>query len=33
MRPTLQTLGEDLVLRVLDEAKQIMGEIGMEIRP
>jgi trimethylamine--corrinoid protein Co-methyltransferase len=32
MRPTLQTLGEDLVHRVLDEAKQIMGEIGMEIR-
>ncbi len=32
MRPTLHTLGEDLVHRVLDEAKQIMGEIGMEIR-
>jgi len=32
MRPTLHTLGEDLVHRVLDEVKQIMGEIGMEIR-
>jgi trimethylamine--corrinoid protein Co-methyltransferase len=32
MRPTLNTLSEDLVQRVLDEAKRIMGEIGMEIR-
>ena len=32
MRPSLNTLSEDLVQRVLDEAKRIMGEIGMEIR-
>jgi trimethylamine--corrinoid protein Co-methyltransferase len=32
MRPTLNTLSEDLVQRVLDEAKRILSEIGMEIR-
>jgi len=32
MRPTLNSLSEDLTQRVLDEAKRIMGEIGMEIR-
>jgi trimethylamine--corrinoid protein Co-methyltransferase len=32
MRPTLNTLSDDLLHRVLDEAKQILGEIGMEIR-
>jgi len=32
MRPTLNTLSEDLINRVLDEAKRIMGETGMEIR-
>ena len=32
MRPTLHTLSEDLIHRVLDEAKKILGEIGMEIR-
>ncbi len=32
MRPRLQTVGEDLIQRVLDEAKTIMSEIGMEIR-
>ncbi len=32
MRPSLNTLSEDLVLRVLDEAKRILGETGMEIR-
>ena len=32
MRPTLHTLGDDLVHRVLGESKKIMGEIGMEIR-
>ena len=32
MRPKLQTLDEDLIRRVLDETKKIMGELGMEIR-
>jgi trimethylamine--corrinoid protein Co-methyltransferase len=32
MRPTLNALSEDLTGRILDEAKRIMGEIGMEIR-
>ncbi|HXV36893.1 MAG TPA: trimethylamine methyltransferase family protein, partial [Myxococcota bacterium] len=32
MRPTLHTLGDDLIQRVLGEAKAILGEIGMEIR-
>jgi trimethylamine--corrinoid protein Co-methyltransferase len=32
MRPTLHTLGRDLVDRVLGEAKHILGSIGMEIR-
>ncbi len=32
MRPTLHTLSQDLIHRVLDEVKKIMGEIGMEIR-
>jgi len=32
VRPTLHTVDDDLVHRVLDEAKRIMGEIGMEIR-
>ncbi|MGK2926824.1 MAG: trimethylamine methyltransferase family protein [Lysobacterales bacterium] len=32
MRPTLNVLGEDLIVRILDEAKRIMAETGMEIR-
>ena len=32
MRPSLNTLSDDLVLRVLDEAKRILSEVGMEIR-
>jgi trimethylamine---corrinoid protein Co-methyltransferase len=32
MRPTLNTLSPDMIRRILDETKRIMGEIGMEIR-
>jgi trimethylamine--corrinoid protein Co-methyltransferase len=32
MRPSLNVLGDDLIERILAEAKRIMGEIGMEIR-
>jgi trimethylamine--corrinoid protein Co-methyltransferase len=32
MRPTINVLGEDLIVRILDEAKRIMAETGMEIR-
>jgi trimethylamine--corrinoid protein Co-methyltransferase len=32
MRPTLNTLSDDLIQRVLDETKRVMGEVGMEIR-
>jgi trimethylamine--corrinoid protein Co-methyltransferase len=32
MRPSLNVLSDELVVRVLAEAKRIMGEIGMEIR-
>ncbi|MCP5093777.1 MAG: hypothetical protein GY949_22980 [Gammaproteobacteria bacterium] len=32
MRPTLNMLSDDLVTKVLDEAKRIMAETGMEIR-
>ena len=32
MRPTLNILSEDLIDKVLDEAKRIMAETGMEIR-
>lgn len=32
MRPTLNVLSEDLIVRILDEAKRIMAETGMEIR-
>ena len=31
MRPTLNVLSEDLIRRVLDEAKRIMGEIRTTI--
>ena len=32
MRPSLNVLGEDLILRILDEARRILAETGMEIR-
>jgi len=32
MRPTLNVLSDELIKKVLDEAKRIMAETGMEIR-
>ncbi len=32
MRPTLSVLSDDLIKKILDEAKRIMAETGMEIR-
>jgi trimethylamine--corrinoid protein Co-methyltransferase len=32
MRPTLNVLSEELIVRILDEAKRILAETGMEIR-
>ena len=32
MRPSLNVLSDDLVERILDEAKRVLAEIGMEIR-
>jgi trimethylamine--corrinoid protein Co-methyltransferase len=32
MRPTLNVLSEEMIVRILDEAKRIMAETGMEIR-
>jgi trimethylamine--corrinoid protein Co-methyltransferase len=32
MRPRLTILGDDLIERILDEAKRILAEVGMEIR-
>ena len=32
MRPTLSVISDDLIKKVLDEAKRIMAETGMEIR-
>jgi trimethylamine--corrinoid protein Co-methyltransferase len=32
MRPTLNVLEEDLIVRILDEARRILSETGMEIR-
>jgi len=32
MRPQLTVLSDDLIVRILDEAKRIMSETGMEIR-
>ena len=32
MRPTLRTLGDDLIVRILDEARHILATVGMEIR-
>ena len=32
MRPSLNILGEDLIARIVDEAKRVLAEVGMEIR-
>lgn len=32
MRPSLNVLSDDLIVRILDEAKRILSETGMEIR-
>jgi trimethylamine--corrinoid protein Co-methyltransferase len=32
LRPTLNVLSDDLIARILDEAKRILAEFGMEIR-
>ena len=32
MRPTLSVLSDELIGEILDEAKRIMSETGMEIR-
>ena len=32
MRPTLNVIDEDLIVRILDEARRILSETGMEIR-
>jgi trimethylamine--corrinoid protein Co-methyltransferase len=32
LRPTLNVIGEELIVRILDEAKRILAETGMEIR-
>ena len=32
MRPTLNILSDELIAQILDEAKRIMAETGMEIR-
>jgi trimethylamine--corrinoid protein Co-methyltransferase len=32
MRPTLRVLSDDLIERILDEAKRVLAETGMEIR-
>jgi trimethylamine--corrinoid protein Co-methyltransferase len=32
MRPTLTVLDPDLIARILDEAKRILAEVGMEVR-
>jgi trimethylamine--corrinoid protein Co-methyltransferase len=32
MRPTLNIISDELIVRILDEAKRIMAETGMEIR-
>ena len=32
VRPTLNVLSDELITRILDEAKQILAEVGMEIR-
>ena len=32
MRPTLNVLSDEMIQRILDEAKQILSEVGLEIR-
>jgi trimethylamine---corrinoid protein Co-methyltransferase len=32
MRPRLTVLDDDLIARIVDEAKRVLGEVGMEIR-
>ena len=32
MRPTLNIISDDLITRIVDEAKRIMAETGMDIR-
>ena len=32
MRPRLQLLDDALIARILDEAKRILAEVGMEVR-
>ncbi|HEY8636420.1 MAG TPA: trimethylamine methyltransferase family protein, partial [Candidatus Limnocylindrales bacterium] len=32
MRPSLNILGEDLIVKIVDEAKRVLAEVGMEIR-
>ena len=32
MRPSIQVISDELIVRVLDEAKQILSEIGVEVR-
>ena len=32
MRPKLTVLDDDLIHRILDEAKRVLAEVGMEIR-
>ena len=32
MRPTLKVLDDDLIARILEEAKRVLAEVGMEIR-
>lgn len=31
MRPSLNILSEDLTARIVDEAKRVLAEVGMEI--
>jgi trimethylamine--corrinoid protein Co-methyltransferase len=32
LRPRLDVLGDDLIVRIVDEAKRILAEVGMEVR-
>ncbi|MBM2850677.1 MAG: putative trimethylamine methyltransferase, partial [Anaerolineales bacterium] len=32
MRPTLHVISDELITRILDEAKRILSEIGVEVR-
>jgi hypothetical protein len=32
MRPTIHTLDDDLINRILEDAKRLMAEVGVEIR-